>query len=186
MRKPGAGRLAAMAVLALAIAGCSESNRSTSPVELVASATINSDVYDLAGPFDQESIEVLVRAFQRNSEAPGGAFNDVRLTEYRVSYQRTDGGTQVPPPFVVSINQLLVVGGGAEPLDAFTPVDPNSLSQAPFAALLPQNGGRDPHTGSTLVEMDVAVEVYGETLAGERVYDFARFPLDFCYGCLEF
>lgn len=183
MKLPMAGRLAATAVLALVIAGCSESNRDVSPVELVATATIESGIYDLAGPFEQEDAVILVRAFTKDPENVGGAFNDVRLTSYRVSYQRTDGGNQVPESFVVSINQLLVTDSGAVDLDAFTPVDVVALSKAPFAALLPQNGGRDPQTGSTTVEMDVAVEVFGETLAGERVFDFAKFPLEFCYGC---
>lgn len=183
MRRPMAGWLAATAVLALGLAGCSESNRNASPVELVATATSESEIYDLAGPFEQDDVDVLVRAFNKNADAAGGAFNDVRLTMYRVSYQRTDGGNQVPESFTVSINQLLTTDSGAVELDAFTPVDFTALSKAPFAALLPQNGGRDPVTGSSFVEMDVAVEVYGQTIAGERVYDFARFPLTFCYGC---
>jgi hypothetical protein len=31
--------------------------------------------------------------------------------------------------------------------------------------------------------MDVLVELFGETLAGERVSGSTRFPLDFCYNC---
>jgi hypothetical protein len=31
--------------------------------------------------------------------------------------------------------------------------------------------------------MDVIVEIFGETLGGDAVYDATRFPLDFCYSC---
>jgi hypothetical protein len=62
-------------------------------------------------------------------------------------------------------------------------VEPDALTLAPFAALLPQNGGRDPVTGRPFVKLDVIVEIFGETLGGDRVYDATRFPLDFCYDC---
>lgn len=175
--------LAGAAVMALLLPGCSGAERNTSPVEIVATATVDSNVFDIAGSPTQDVATILVRAFQRNPDATGGAFNDVRLTAYRVTYQRTDGGTQTPAAFVVNINQQLAVGGAPQPLNNFVLIDPTALRQAPFAALLPQNGGRDPQTGRTTVQMDVAVEVFGETLAGERVYDFARFPVEFCYGC---
>ena len=38
-------------------------------------------------------------------------------------------------------------------------------------------------TGRPIVGLDVVVEVFGETLAGERVSGSTRFPLDFCFDC---
>ena len=60
---------------------------------------------------------------------------------------------------------------------------PGAFDQAPFAALLPQNGSRDPETGKPFVQMDIIIEVFGETLAGERVSGSARSPLTFCFHC---
>jgi hypothetical protein len=57
------------------------------------------------------------------------------------------------------------------------------LRRAPFVALQPQNGGRDPETGRTVVQVDVTVEVFGETLAGDNVYDATTFPLESCFAC---
>lgn len=177
--------VAVAAVALLAASGCSESGRDPSPVEIVVTATVANPVYDLAVPLAQqpEVADILVRAFTKNPSGTNGDLNDVRLTAYRVTYRRTDGGNTVPASFVVSSGQLVTTNGTAVSLNAFRAIEPSALTQAPFASLLPQNGGRDPVTGRTSVSLDVAVEVYGETLAGERVYDFTVFPLDFCYGC---
>ena len=68
-------------------------------------------------------------------------------------------------------------------LSDFLVIEPDALVQAPFVALLPQNGGRDPDTQRPIVKMDVIMEFFGETLGGSNVYDATRFPLDFCYDC---
>lgn len=130
---------------------------------------------------DQDVGTIKLQVIAKRSDVTGPA-SQVRVTRYRVSYQRTDGGKLVPAPFVRSMDVLINVGGNAE-LSKFLIVEPDALSQAPFAALLPQNGGRDPDTGRPFVKMDVILEVFGETLGGDNVYDATRFPLDFCYGC---
>jgi len=62
-------------------------------------------------------------------------------------------------------------------------IEADALSQAPFAALQPQNGGRDAETGRPVVKLEVILEVFGETLAGDNVFDSTVFPLEFCFGC---
>lgn len=111
-----------------------------------------------------------------------GSFVSVRVTRYRVSYQRTDGGTSVPRSFVRSVDTLIGLGETGA-LSSFTILEGDALNQAPFVSLLPNNGGRDPQTGRPVVKMDVIVEIFGETLGGDNVYDVTRFPLDFCYDC---
>jgi len=121
---------------------------------------------------------------QTNANLPtNNTFNDVKLDRYQVTYQRTDNGKLVPPSFVRSTAQLLTAGGTPQSLSDFVAFETNALNQAPFAALLPQNGGKDPETGLGFVKMDIILTVYGETLAGERVQGSARFPLNFCYNC---
>src|SRR5205823_4032523 len=78
-----------------------------------------------------------------------------------------------PVQLVVTTSQIL------HQLD----LQPDALTQAPFAALLPQNGGRDPQTGRPVVQMDIILDVFGSTLAGERVSGSTRIPLDFCFDC---
>lgn len=184
-------RWIALAVAMSAVLGLSCSSEladSASPVALVISNTQNLQQIDLdpeATGCDEPVGTINMQAIAKN-DTVSGPFTAVRVTRYRVSYVRTDGGRTVPAPFVRAIDTLLQVGGAPTGSD-FLVIQPDALSQAPFAALLPNNGGRDPDTGRPVVQMDVIVEVFGETLAGDNVYAATRFPLIFCYrtcnGC---
>jgi len=178
----------AVVALAAAVFGCSgELTDSAAPVELVVTNTQNLQILDLdpvVAAADQDCQETIgtinMQVFAKRSDVSGTAAQ-VRVTRYRVSYQRTDGGKLVPAPFVRSMDTLIAVGSGAD-VDEFLVLEPDALSQAPFVALLPQNGGRDPDTGRPIIKMEVIMEFFGETLGGSNVYDATRFPLDFCYG----
>jgi hypothetical protein len=185
--------VAAAAVLLLAAGSCNDINRQSSPIDLVVTNTQILHKIDLAGDAPgskacQQNIgTVHIRALllQRPSTNPNltpADLNQVRIDRYRVSYVRADGGRLVPAPFVRSISTLVAVGGTADATN-FQVFDPNALNQAPFAALLPQNGGRDPETGKAIITMDVILEVFGTTLAGERVAGSTRMTLDFCFSC---
>lgn len=172
----------AAAALAAAVFGCSgELTDSGAPVELVVTNTQTISQIDLAAGCADTIGEINMQVIAKNSTVTG-SFVQVRITRYRVSYQRTDGGTQVPASFVRSTDQVLGPGATAA-LSSFLVVEGDALSQAPFIALQPVNGGRDPVTGRPVVKMDVIVEIFGETLGGDRVYDATRFPLDFCFNC---
>jgi hypothetical protein len=172
--------------LAAAVFGCSsELTDNSAPVELVVTNTQNIQQIDLApndDPDCQESVGTINMNVIAKNPSVGGDFTAVRVTRYRVSYQRTDGGRQVPASFVRSIDTLINVGQSSG-LEEFVILEGDAVRFAPFAALLPQNGGRDPDTGRDRVKMDVIVELFGETLGGDNVYDSTRFPLDFCYDC---
>ena len=177
--------LAAVALAAMAALSCSsELTDSAAPVELVVTNTQNLSRLDL-DPLNNDSdcqgeigtinMQVIAKA------GASGEFLQVRVRRYRVSYRRTDGGTIVPSSFVRSIDTLIGVGSAAS--SNFTVLEADALTQAPFAALQPQNGGRDPETGRPVVKLEVILEVFGETLAGDNVFDSTVFPLEFCYGC---
>jgi hypothetical protein len=181
-------RIFVVAVAAFAAVACNNDiNRSASPVELVATNTqiLNRiDVFDTTN-CNQNIGTISMQAIEKNPDAgsTNTTFNQVRVTRYQVSYVRTDGGKQVPASFVRSIDTLLTPGGAAQGLSSFIVLEPEALLQAPFVALNPINGGRDPDTGQTVVKMDVVVTLFGETLAGTNVSANTRFPLDFCYNC---
>lgn len=176
----------AAAMLAAAVFGCSsELTDNSAPVELVVTNTQKLSQIDLApndDPDCDESVGTINMQVIAKNSSVSGEFTQVRVTRYRVSYQRTDGGRLVPASFVRSVDTLIGVGSSGS-LTQFTIVEADAVNQAPFAALLPQNGGRDPDTGRPVVKMDVIVEIFGETLGGDNVYDATRFPLDFCYAC---
>jgi hypothetical protein len=169
---------------AAALTGCSETNRQTSPVELIVTTAQTLQTVDLAGGTNcSQNLGTINMEARLKNVANIGTLNDVKISSYRVSYVRTDGGKVVPPSFVRSMSTLLVVGGGIQSLSNFIVFDASAFSQAPFPALLTQNGGVDPETGKRTVQLDVIVEVFGQTLAGEDVSGSTRFPLTFCFNC---
>lgn len=179
-----------VALMAGILAACSDIARQNGPVQLIVTITQNISTIDLengAAGCDIALGTVNLRSLFLQDPAgkipTDDRFNDVQLRSYRVTYVRTDGGHQVPQPFVQTISGTLAAGSASSTLNNFQAFGPGAFDQAPFAALLPQNGGRDPETGKPFVQMDVIIEVFGETLAGERVAGSARSPLTFCFHC---
>jgi hypothetical protein len=180
------GRMTLIAAAMAALSCSNELNRSASPVLLLVTNTQDIHQIDLAGGTGCDATigSISVTATLKNPASDvTQTFNQVRITRYRVSYVRTDGGTAVPAPFVRSTDLLISPGGAGTPLSDFLVLTADQVTQAPFASLLPQNGGRDPETQRRVVRMDVIVDVFGETLAGTNVSGRTRFPLDFCYQC---
>lgn len=178
--------IAAVALLGAAALSCKEINRQSSPVKLVMTTLQTLHRLDLkpgALNCNQNIATVTIQNVLIQNSPASSALDDVHLTEYRISYARTDGGTSVPTPFTRSMSVTVPVNTTNASAVTFVAFQPDALTQAPFAALLPQNGGRDPQTGRTVVQMDVILEVFGSTLAGERVSASARIPVDFCFDC---
>jgi len=178
----------AMATL-MAFASCSDISRENGPVQMIVTITQNISTVDIesgatgcATSLGTVNLRSLFLQGQNANIPTDTRFTDVLLRSYRVTYVRTDGGTQVPEPFVKTISGTLGASA-ASTLNNFQAFPPGAFDQAPFAALLPQNGGRDPQTGRPFVQMDLIIEVFGETLAGERVSGSARSPLTFCFHC---
>lgn len=189
--KLGSRKLISTAVLfALLVTSFSCTNefaKSASPVELVVTNTQEMQLLDIdpvAVNCDRDIGKVQIRALLKAPDTTvDQRFNDVRLTRYRVSYIRTDGGTLVPAPFVRTIDTLVLAGGGPTDLTGFAAFQIEAFNQAPFVALRSENGGRDPETGRTRVRMDIVLELFGETLAGSNVSGRTSLSLDFCFSC---
>ncbi len=175
--------LAAAAIFAGACSG--ELYDTSAPVQLLVTNKSAVNSFDLAGgPGCDKNLGTFEIKSLIKNPATTSAFNDVRIRSYRVSYTRTDGGRTVPSPYVRTIDVLVPAGGVADLSGiVFIILRNEDLRQAPFASLLPQNGGRDAETGRTVIRMEILIEMFGETLAGENVAGSVRFPLDFCYAC---
>jgi hypothetical protein len=188
--------LLAISVLLMVVAGsCNDVNKQESPVSLIVSNTQNLHHIDLAGDpagstncqqsigtVHLTSVVVQPPLANPNPNVSGADLNQIKIDRYQVSYVRVDGGHLVPAPFVRSTSTVLAANGTADGT-TFVVFDPNALNQAPFAALLPQNGGVDPETGKPIITMDVILTFFGQTLAGERVSGNTRLTLDFCFSC---
>lgn len=182
-------RMVSLALLSVSLLMCREINKQAAPVKLVVTNTQILHKLDLAGGTGCDknlatvSIQNLLLQKPTANLPTDLRFDDVRIDRYRVSYVRIDGGHLVPATFVRSVSALVVVSGGSQVLTSFLAFEPTSLNEAPFASLLPQNGGRDPETGRSIVTMDIILEVFGQTLAGEAVTGSTRLTVDFCVQC---
>ena len=181
-------RFAAVGAALSLVACSSEITKSAAPIELVATNTqvLNKiDILQNAQNCNQSVGTIDLQVLIKNPAAgsTNTTFERVKLTSYTVTYTRTDGGKLVPASFTRPISGLLTPGGGSTSLNNFLILTPDALLVAPFAALQPQNGGRDPDTLSSTIHMNVTVTVFGQTLAGDNVSASTTFPLDFCYNC---
>jgi hypothetical protein len=182
---------AVIVLLSAAMLSCNSVARESSPVLLVVSGTQNLNQVDIqAGAAgcttSLGTVTMSVKLLQNQSDPlrpTNNNLNDVQLDRYQVTYLRTDGGKLIPPTFVRSTAQVLTAGSTGTTLSNFVAFETNALNLAPFVALLPQNGGKDPDTGLSFVKMDIVLTVFGQTLAGERVSGEARFPVNFCFNC---
>jgi hypothetical protein len=180
----------AAVLLLLVVGSCNDINKQSSPVALVVTNSQVLTRIDLAtdAPNCNKSAGTIqLRAVQLQppttiTSVTGANLNQIRTSQYQVSYVRTDGGHLVPAPFSRSIS-VLVSPGQTQDVSTFLILQSSALFEAPFAALQPANGGRDPETGKPSISMDIIVQVWGETLAGERVTGSTRMTFTFCIAC---
>jgi len=183
--------IVAIALPSVAVLSCNSVARESGAVELVVAGTQTLNQIDLQGgasgcasSIGTVTLRILPLQVQSDPLHPVRTdLLDVKLDRYQVTYLRTDGGKLVPPSFVRSTSQVITLTGGNQSLSDFIAFETNAFNQAPFAALLPQNGGKDPETGLGFVKLNIVLTVYGQTLAGDRVQGSASFPLNFCYNC---
>ena len=104
----------ATAALIVGMLACSDINRQNGPIQLIVTITQNVSVVDVeSGAFGCDislgTVDLRSLLLQGgNSTIPtDDRFNDVQLRSYRVTYVRTDGGHQVPEPFVRTISGTL-------------------------------------------------------------------------------
>src|SRR5205809_656273 len=99
------------ALLAIGLVACSDISRQNGPVQLIVTITqiiSTIDIENGAGGCDVNLGTVNLRSLflqDANGNVPtDNRFNDILLRSYRVTYVRTDGGHQVPEPFVKTIS----------------------------------------------------------------------------------
>ena len=116
---------------------------------------------------------LVINSIVSNPTGGTSSLMDVELESLEVTFQRADGGTRVPPPYVVKLLATIPVGGGFtitnQELMSF-----DQLSNPPLSDLLIENGGFDKETGLTHVRMNLFIKVFGKTLGNRRVESVSR------------
>ena len=190
-------RLLAMTLglAALTMSGCQEGANNPSPIDLIADVQQHFQVVDVTATSCQVIGSVVLRPVVKNVDPADARFLDVRLTSYRVTYRRTDGGTLVPQSFTRTLSMVLPqdvgtliqlrlpVPGDVVVPDSLLILDAAAINQAPFVALRGSNGGVDPETGRRNVTLEAIIDFFGETLSGEDVSARTRMEYTACVGC---
>lgn len=166
-------------------------NKENSPVILIANVTEALSQIDFTDPECGTAVVYELSARPKRTSVPGGTgsipadlrFLDVIIRTVRTSFVRVDGGTVVPRPLQENLSILVPITGEDTDIPDRLIFPVEYLREAPFAALRPEAGGRDPETGQTFVRMDLVTEFFGETLSGEPVYTSLRWPATFCFNC---
>lgn len=98
---------------------------------------------------------------------------DVELESVEVRYERADGGTRLPPTYVVKTLATIPAGGtftiNGQELMSF-----DQLNSPPLSDLLIQNGGFDRETGLTYIRLNLFIRVFGKTLGNRSVESESR------------
>jgi hypothetical protein len=92
---------------------------------------------------------------------------DVQLSYYVVHYHRNDGGTRLPPDQIFAVGEHLPTPGTVT-LSTFPVLTQSAVQGSPFSQFV-ANGGIDPETGKTEIDLFYDVTFFGQTVAGQRV-----------------
>jgi hypothetical protein len=163
-------RIGLAACIALTIFGCggNQSSDTVAPVFLTVDITEGVADVDISVPFD-----VVIPAMNINSQAksPSAVLSqqqDVVLSEWVVTPVRTDGGT-VASPLWRNFYNVTVPAGGSANLRNYRIFPSDYFQIAPLNQLFPQNPGYDRETGLRNIRQRLQVEVFGKTIAGDRI-----------------
>ncbi len=91
---------------------------------------------------------------------------NVEISSYEVTYTRADRGTRVPRTLVQRVFGVVTPGGTIE-FNNIPLLREDQLGNPPLSDLALT--GRDPETGSTLIQLNVHLRFFGRTLSGDVV-----------------
>lgn len=175
-------KIASLLLLTLSLVGlaCDERTEKTDSGGVLLEVDFGSVLPLRASVNDAVSTNSLVQAqavtfssIVANPNATATALMDIELESFEVIYQRVDGGTRVPPPYVVKL-LATVPADGTFTLNNLELMSFDQLNNPPLSDLLFENGGFDKETGLTFIRMNLMVRAFGRTLGGRRVESAPR------------
>jgi len=108
-----------------------------------------------------------------NPNAVASDLMNIELESFEVVFQRVDGGTRLPPPYVVKL-LATIPAGGSFTINDLELMSFDQLNNPPLSDLLFANGGFDKETGLTFIRMNLFIRAFGRTLGGRRVESVPR------------
>ena len=167
---------------ALALGGCgsNDSRDSSAPVFLTAEITAGPADIDISSPVDVtiDTMNIVSQAKSPTEEL--SPQQDVVLNEWVITPVRSDGGT-VASPVWHNFYQVYVSAGGSASLRNFRVFPSDYFHENPLSQLFPENGGYDRETGRRNIRQQLQIEVFGKTVAGEKVSCKFSVGLNFFY-----
>jgi hypothetical protein len=180
MRKPII--LALLTLLGVLLA-CTDQEKTDCDIALELDAKDYSNyLVDVSSGFPPTMKTFRILSVSKNPNAPLSSTNDVEVSYILAQWRRSDGGTVNPKDFRQAWTTL-VPAGGTTTLNNINFMSLEQLIEPPFSALFPENGGRDPETGASVIICDAHIRVYGRTLNGcDVVSEEAKLTFEFYYG----
>lgn len=130
-----------------------------------------------AGVIYDDTVEVTLSDHVKDPEALlTSHFADILVTSYRVTFERTDGGTDVPAGFEHDISCRVPANGNTR-IFGLVVVKAGQKLQPPIGYLHSQ--GVEPSTNYPTISCNIHVEFTGETEAGYKVYASGSIPITF-------
>ena len=132
---------------------------------------INSDVISDAGTIYQDDMNVTVRVIPKGQTSPNDELYptsdlmDVIVTDYRVDYERIDGGTAVPDSFSGKCSQQVDVNSEASFI--LQAVDAEAKLLPPLEYLA--DPGYEPDTGLIIITCNLKLTIWGHTISGDKL-----------------
>lgn len=164
---------AIFSLLLLAVAAASactnKQGTSESPVFILVNLVLQPGFVNInvAAPVQIPTITLTSHLKSAKETDPRG-FATTSISSYTVHFRRTDGGTRVPPDKTFGCGVTIDAGGTAT-LSKFPILAASDTQLPPFDQLMPFNGGIDPETNRTEIQMTFDITFFGSTASGARV-----------------
>lgn len=176
-------RLVLAGVTGVILLACTNTNHSAdtpAPVFLTAEMTTGVADVDISVPIDVVIPSLTIRSQAKSPDAILGPQQDVYLSEWVVTCTRTDGGTKVSPAWHNFLPVYVSAGGNAN-LRNYRIFPSDYFKLAPLNQLFPENGGLDIETGKRNIRQRLRIELFGKTVAGDKVSVAIDLNLNFFY-----
>lgn len=153
-------------VLALAVAGCSENDRSEGSVLLSITDFDALPVQVSASDVPPTIDGLVLRNIPKNASAESSELQSIELRSYEIRYTRRDTGRRLPPALVQNIFGVVPVNGELT-IDNMPILLTNQLRNPPLSDLA--DLGADTETGTAVIVLNASLRFFGRTLAGDNV-----------------